>query len=145
MVVQLPGVGIDRARQVIGKTAKLTFRIWRKIDPATEIVDGKLKVPTDATGDPIVDPAYVPKAEGGTCTGSATIECIPPGYLPKEIGVDGSMVTSASVGADTRPPTSPTCSSPSMTRAPTSWARSPPTCPPRPRRRTSWRSSSTTP
>jgi preprotein translocase subunit SecD len=100
VVVQLPGVGIDRARQVIGKTAKLTFRVWRKIDPATEVVNGQLKVPIDATGDPVVDPAYVPKAEGGTCTGSATVECIPAGYLPKEIGVDGSMVTSATVGAD---------------------------------------------
>jgi preprotein translocase subunit SecD len=101
VVVQLPGVGIDRARQVIGKTAKLTFRVWQKAPPDALGPDGKLKVPTDQTGDPIVDPAYIPKQEGGTCTGSATIECIPPGYLPKEIGVDGSMITSATTGADT--------------------------------------------
>ena len=144
VVVQLPGVGVDRARQVIGKTAKLTFRIWQKADATQLGADGKLHLPNDATGDPIVDPAYVPVQEGGTCTGSATIECIPPGYVPKEIGVDGSMITSAVTGADTSTPTSPTSSSRSTTRAPTSSARSPPTCPPRPRRRTSWRSSSTT-
>jgi preprotein translocase subunit SecD len=101
VVVQLPGVGVDRARQVIGKTAKLTFRTWQKATADQLGADGVLKVPKDATGDPIVDPAYVPKQEGGTCTGSATVECIPPGYLPKEIGIDGSMVTGASVGADT--------------------------------------------
>ncbi|MEA2645421.1 MAG: preprotein translocase subunit SecD [Chloroflexota bacterium] len=98
VVVQLPGVDIDRARQVIGKTAKLTFRTWQKAEPGA---DGKLLVPVDQTGDPVVDPAYVPKAEGGTCTGSVTVECIPEGYLPHEIGVDGSMITTANVGADT--------------------------------------------
>ncbi|HEV3232985.1 MAG TPA: protein translocase subunit SecD [Candidatus Dormibacteraeota bacterium] len=100
VVVQLPGIGIDRARQVIGKTAKLTFRTWQKPDATQLGADGILHVPVDATGDPIVDPAYVPKQEGGTCTGSATIECIPMGYLPKETGVDGSMVTGATLGAD---------------------------------------------
>ena len=98
VVVQLPGVDIDRARQVIGKTAKLTFRAWVKATPGA---DGTLAIPVDSIGDPSVDPAYVPKAEGGTCTGSISIQCIPTGYLPKEIGVDGSMVNSANVGSNT--------------------------------------------
>jgi preprotein translocase subunit SecD len=101
VVVQLPGVNVDRARQVIGKTAKLTFRIWQTGDATQLGADGKLHLPNDATGDPIVDPGYVPVQEGGTCTGSATIECIPAGFVPKEIGVDGSMITSAVTGADT--------------------------------------------
>jgi len=97
VVVQLPGVDFDRARQLVGKTAKLTFRVWSqaKLGP-----DGKLAIPTDATGDPIVDPSYVPVAEGGTCFGSATKECIPAGYLPKEFGLDGSMITSAVESTD---------------------------------------------
>ncbi|MFN2466012.1 MAG: protein translocase subunit SecD [Candidatus Dormibacteria bacterium] len=93
VVVQLPGVGIDRATALIGKTARLTFRTWVKAQPAA---GGKLAVPNDATGDPIVAPEYVPAVEGGKCV-AATLrrECIPPGYLPKETGIDGSMVTSA--------------------------------------------------
>jgi preprotein translocase subunit SecD len=97
VVVQLPGVDFDRARQLVGRTAKLTFRVWQKANPGA---DGKLVIPKDATGDPIVDPSYVPVSEGGTCFGSATKECIPAGYLPKEFGLDGSMITSASESTD---------------------------------------------
>ncbi|MDQ6747606.1 MAG: protein translocase subunit SecD [Candidatus Dormibacteraeota bacterium] len=93
VVVQLPGVDIDRATQVIGKTARLTFRSWVKAAPGP---GGKLVVPNDATGEPIVDPAYVPAPEGGKCAGATVArECIPLGYLPRETGIDGSMVTSA--------------------------------------------------
>ena len=98
VVVQLPGVDFDRARQLVGKTSKLTFRVWT---PATLGPGGKLGVPKDATGDPIVDPSYVPVSEGGTCFGSATKECIPLGYLPKEFGLDGSQITVASESTDT--------------------------------------------
>jgi len=97
VVVQLPGVDFDRARQLVGKTAKLTFRVWVAATPGP---NGKLAIPKDATGDPIVDPGYVPVAEGGTCFGSATKECIPAGYLPKEFGLDGSMITSAVESTD---------------------------------------------
>jgi preprotein translocase subunit SecD len=101
VVVQLPGVDITRAEQLIGRTARLTFRTWRKVEPGEIGPDGKLKIPLDKTGTPVVDPAYVPVSEGGTCAASTTkIECIPLGYLPKETGVDGSMVTSASIGTD---------------------------------------------
>jgi preprotein translocase subunit SecD len=96
VVVQLPGVDFDRARALVGKTSKLTFRVWT---PATP-VNGKLVVPNDATGDPVVDPAYVPVSEGGTCFGSATKECIPLGFLPKEFGLDGSQITVASESTD---------------------------------------------
>jgi preprotein translocase subunit SecD len=97
VLVQLPGVDFDRARQLVGKTARLTFRTWQKAAPGP---DGKLPVPKDATGDPVVDPSYVPIQEGGTCTGSLSKECIPPGYLPKETGIDGSMIVTATSGFD---------------------------------------------
>ncbi|GAC1578052.1 MAG: protein translocase subunit SecD [Candidatus Dormibacteria bacterium] len=98
VVVQLPGVDITRAEQVIGRTARLTFQTWQA---AKSGPDGKLKVPTDNTGQPIVDPLQVPVAEGGKCVASTQkLECIPPGYLPKFTGVDGSMVTSASNTTD---------------------------------------------
>ncbi len=97
VVVQLPGVDFDRARELVGKTAKLTFRTWKKAVPG---LGGRLVVPKDAAGDPIVAPDYVPVAEGGTCIGTATKECIPVGYQPQEIGVDGSMITSASESTD---------------------------------------------
>ena len=98
VVVQLPGVDITRAEQVIGRTAKLTFRTWAA---AKAGAGGAVAVPNDSTGAPIVDPAYVPVSEGGKCVASTTkIECIPVGYLPKETGVDGSMVTSAANTTD---------------------------------------------
>lgn len=106
VVIQLPGVDIDRATQVIGRTAKLTFRTWAAAKPGA---DGKLAIPNDATGAPVVDPVYVPVSEGGKCIAStSTIECIPLGYLPKETGVDGSMLTGASNTTD------PTTNAPSV-------------------------------
>ncbi|HEY8739556.1 MAG TPA: protein translocase subunit SecD [Candidatus Dormibacteraeota bacterium] len=100
VVVQLPGVDIDRATQVIGRTAKLTYRIWKPITPAPKPGEA-LKIPVDATGTPIVDPLYVPAPEGGKCLASTSkIECIPLGYLPSETGVDGSMVNSAANTTD---------------------------------------------
>ena len=98
VVVQLPGVDITRAEQVIGRTAKLTFQTWVAATPGK---DGKLVIPTDSTGAPTVDPAYVPATEGGKCVASTTkIECIPVGYLPHFTQVDGSMVTSAANTTD---------------------------------------------
>ena len=98
VVVQLPGVDIDRATQLIGRTAKLTFRTWVAATPGA---DGRLKIPSDSTGQPVVDPLQVPAPEGGKCVAStAKVECIPLGYLPKFTGVDGSMVTSASNTTD---------------------------------------------
>ncbi|MEA2683464.1 MAG: preprotein translocase subunit SecD [Chloroflexota bacterium] len=106
VVVQLPGVDIDRATQLIGRTAKLTFRTWVAATPGA---DGKLTIPTDSTGAPVVDPAYVPVADGGKCVAStATLECIPAGFLPKETGVDGTMLTGASNTTD------PTTNAPSV-------------------------------
>ena len=99
VVVQLPGVDITRAEQVIGRTARLTFQTWQVAKPGA---GGKIDVPTDSTGQPIVDPAQVPVAEGGKCVGSIKLECIPAGYLPKFTGVDGSMVTSASNTTDSQ-------------------------------------------
>jgi preprotein translocase subunit SecD len=99
VVVQLPGVDITRAEQVIGRTAKLTFQTWQAATPGP---DGKVAVPVDSTGQPVVDPVQVPVAEGGKCVAStAKLECIPAGYLPKFTGVDGSMVTSAANTTDT--------------------------------------------
>jgi preprotein translocase subunit SecD len=98
VVVQLPGVDIDRATAIIGKTARLTFRTWEKVAPGA---DGKIAVPKDKTGDPIVDPSYLPAPEGGTCVASTpSHECIPLGYLPKETNIDGSMVSSAVATTD---------------------------------------------
>ena len=98
VVVQLPGVDIDRAKALIGKTAKLSFKTWQKapLDAA-----GHLVVPADAsTGDPLVDPAFVPIIEGGKCVPTSTIECIPAGYLPKDSGINGSMILSAGVSVN---------------------------------------------
>src|ERR1700694_2561191 len=47
VVVQLPGVDFDRARQLVGRTAKLTFRVWQK---ATLRAGGTLVMPKDSTG-----------------------------------------------------------------------------------------------
>ena len=94
--VTIPGVSTERAAG-LARPGLISFRTWVKAPPGA---DGKLAIPLDATADPVVDPADVPKAEGGTCTGSISTECIPVGYLPKETGVDGSMVNSANVGSN---------------------------------------------
>jgi len=94
VAVSLPGVNFDRARNLIGRTAKLTLETWAPAKPGP---NNLLIVPKDPTGSPIVDPRQVPKPEGGTCLGNnANLECIPVGYLPQLTGVDGSMITSAS-------------------------------------------------
>jgi preprotein translocase subunit SecD len=106
VVVQLPGVDIDRARELVGKTAKLTLQVWT---PAAPGADGKVHIPFDpVANEPVVDPAYVPPAEmvdisrnppqsvPGACIGLHP--CIDPGFLPRPTGVDGSMIQTADVG-----------------------------------------------
>ena len=101
VVIQLPGVDSARALSLVGRTSKLTFRVWKKADAGLIGPDGKIKIPLDASGLPIIDPAFIPVAEGGTCVAPiGGVGCVDPGYLPSEIGIDGNMVTSASVGVD---------------------------------------------
>ncbi|MHB8508479.1 MAG: protein translocase subunit SecD [Candidatus Dormibacteria bacterium] len=98
VVIQLPGVDFDRATAVIGRTAKLTLNTWKVVQvPA----NGKLAIPLDATGAPVVDPKQVPASEGGTCVGGTdALPCIPLNALPVATGIDGSMITGASTGID---------------------------------------------
>jgi preprotein translocase subunit SecD len=97
VVVQLPGVDYTRAVALIGRTARLTLNTWVQATPK----NGKLQVPVDVTGTPVVDPRQVPVSEGGKCAVSTPLlECIPPNALPKFIGIDGNMITTASTGLD---------------------------------------------
>jgi len=100
VVVDLPGVDFNRARDLVGKTAKLTFVTWVKAAPAKDgkihlkesQVDVKSAPPTELVDQP--DGKSVP----GTCGGN---DCVPDGYAPQLTGIDGSMITNAQSSFDT--------------------------------------------
>jgi preprotein translocase subunit SecD len=79
IIVELPGVDLEQAKQILGKTSYLTIWKWEPGTPDATVLQ-ELN-PTDAK-------KY-------------------PGYKPVYTGIDGSMITNASRSTDPNPPNLP--------------------------------------